>query len=105
MSSPVGATTPIFDALVIEIGVRWPDADPGDTRPRAETEHPAAKPVLGNSHPGARRAEVSQNGGLADLDVPDGDKQGERPVARKLGETTQPRGTPSDTEKLRSDAS
>jgi hypothetical protein len=49
MSSPAGATTPIFDALVIEIGVRWPDADPGDAHPRAEAEHPAAKPALGNT--------------------------------------------------------
>ena len=48
MSSPVGATTPIFDALVIEIGVRWSDADPGDAHLRAEAEHPAANPVLGN---------------------------------------------------------
>ena len=66
MSSPAGATTPIFDALVTEIGLRWPDRGPGDTRPRAEAKHQAAKPVSGNSRPGARRDEVGQNGDQAD---------------------------------------
>jgi hypothetical protein len=98
MSSPVGATTPIFDALVTEIGLRWPDWGPGDTRPRGEAKHQAAKPVLGNSRPGARRDDVDQNGDLADLDVPDGGKQGDCSVASEPVETTRPRSTPRDTE-------
>lgn len=69
----MSASTPIFESLVVELGLPRPE-EPAERKSQAVRANPE------NSRSAPCGDEVGQRGGVADVDVPDGNEEGGGPM-------------------------